>query len=264
MSYTRSTGPGVGRRLCDGSSARSPGRFASTSARSSSRTAVMVAGCVFGAAAIAFDSDAKAVIMPFSHLKGDPAERVRDEERQAEGDDTDHMAGSKSAFAAMLMTNNTRVSILAMAMGITWGIGTITLLFYNGVILGAVVADYVLAGETAFLVGWLLPHGSIEIPSILLAGQAGLILASALIGRSSPEPLRMRMRKSLPSLVTLIFGVAILLIWAGIVEAFFSQYHEPVLPYSLKIVFGCVQLVLLAMFLGLSGRARPPRERESE
>jgi len=37
--------------------------------------------------------------------------------------------------------------------------------------------DYIRAGQTKFLVGWLLPHGSFEIPAILIAGQAGLILA---------------------------------------------------------------------------------------
>ena len=36
----------------------------------------------------------------------------------------------------------------------------------NGVILGAVMVDYIHAGETLFLTGWLLPHGAIEIPAI--------------------------------------------------------------------------------------------------
>jgi uncharacterized membrane protein SpoIIM required for sporulation len=96
------------------------------------------------------------------------------------------------------MTHNTKVSILTLAMGITWGIGTLVMLFYNGVILGAVALDYMTAGETQFLLGWLLPHGAIEIPAILLAGQCGLILASALIGWGKAIPLRMRFRSVLP------------------------------------------------------------------
>ena len=44
-------------------------------------------------------------------------------------------------------------------------------------ILGAVAVDYVADGQTRFLLGWLLPHGAIEIPAILIAGQAGLVLA---------------------------------------------------------------------------------------
>jgi hypothetical protein len=45
-----------------------------------------------------------------------------------------------------------------------------------------------------------------------------------------------------------------MLIWAGIVEAFFSQYHEPVIPYEAKIGFGALELILLVLFLTRSGR----------
>ena len=63
----------------------------------------------------------------------------------------------------------------------TWGVGTFIMLFYNGVALGAIVVDYIRDGQTKFLLGWLLPHGVVEIPAILIAGQAGLILAFALV-----------------------------------------------------------------------------------
>jgi uncharacterized membrane protein SpoIIM required for sporulation len=152
------------------------------------------------------------------------------------------------------MTHNTKVSIFTLALGMTWGIGTIIMLFYNGVILGAVALDYVLAGETAFLLGWLLPHGAVEIPAIILAGQAGLVLAGALIGWGKPVSLKMRLRQVSPDLVTLIFGVAIMLTWAGVIEAFFSQYHEPVLPYAVKIGFGTLEVLMLVLFLSRSGR----------
>jgi hypothetical protein len=49
-------------------------------------------------------------------------------------------------------------------------------------------------------------------------------------------------------------GVAVMLIWAGIIEAFFSQYHEPVIPYGAKIGFGVLELFLLVLFLTMSGR----------
>jgi hypothetical protein len=47
------------------------------------------------------------------------------------------------------------------------------------------------------------------------------------------------------------------LIWAGLVEAFLSQYHEPVLPYALKIMLGVLELILLTMFLWRAGRGSP-------
>jgi len=211
---------------------------------------ITIVGSLFGAGAIALDPGAKAVIMPFSHLQGDPSERVSREERTVD----DRLSGAKGTFSTTLMTHNTQVSILTLALGMTWGVGTIIMLFYNGVILGAVAADYLLAGQTKFLVGWLLPHGSFEIPAILIAGQAGLILGGALIGWGGRTSLGTRLRQVSRDLVTLMFGVAGLLIWAGFVEAFLSQYHEPIIPYWAKISFGAVELGLLALFLARSGR----------
>ncbi len=216
---------------------------------------VMTLGAIFGGGAAAFDPEAKAVLMPFPHLQTSPSERVAEEEARKgplslEG---------KASFSSYLMTHNTRVSIFAMALGMTWGLGTVLLLFYNGAILGAVAADYILSGETAFLAGWLLPHGAVEIPSILVAGQAGLVLAGALIGREQQNaPLRTRLRSVSKDLTTLIFGVAVLLIWAGLVEAFFSQHHEPAMPYEVKIGFGVLELVLLAAFFWKSGAKSAP------
>lgn len=214
--------------------------------------AITFAGCAFGGFAIAFDPPSKQVLMPFSHLLGDPAERVAREEAEK----GEHLEGAKTSFSAELIQNNTRVSIFTMALGMTWGVGTIISLFYNGIGLGAIAVDYIRAGQTKFLLGWLLPHGVVEIPSIIIAGQAGLILAAALIGRGRRDSLRTRLREVAPDLVTLIFGVAVMLVWAGFIEAFLSQYHEPVIPYMVKIIFGLVELTVLCMFLSRCGKKK--------
>lgn len=219
-----------------------------------------VMGAALGAGIILFDYDAKQFIFPqqFGHLSGDPSERVAVEEESQK----DRMDGHKSSFSAMLMVHNIRVTIFACALGMTFGIGTFILLFYNGVILGAVVCDYVLAGESVFLAGWLLPHGSVEIPAILLGGQAGLMLGFALIGWGNSLNLRTRLRRIRKDIVTLIFAIILLLIWAGIIESFFSQYHEPFLPYWLKISFGGTQLLLLFYYLLRVGRS--PEEHSAQ
>ncbi len=209
-------------------------------------------GGVFGGAAIWLDPEAKPVLMPFAHLKGDPSERVAMEENAGK----DRLEEQKSTFSSHLMTHNTKVSLFVMALGMTWGLGTALLLFTNGIMLGAVAMDYILAGETTFLLGWLMPHGVIEIPAILVAGQAGLMIGGALLGGRNAEPLRFRFRDIAADLITLIGAVAIMLVWAGIIEAFLSQYHAPVLPYSLKIGFGVVELTLLIVFLTYGGRGQ--------
>lgn len=213
---------------------------------------VTLGGMIFGSLALTFDRESKQILMPFPHLQGNPADRVKEEEANK----TDQLAGHKSTFSAVLMTHNTQVSILTLALGMTWGVGTILLLFYNGIILGAVTIDYFLAGQAKFLLGWLMPHGVIEIPAILIAGQAGFLIAGALVGRGQRVSTRERFKRISGDLVTLILGVALLLVWAGFVESFLSQYHEPVVPYAAKILFGFLELILLILFLSKSGSSK--------
>ena len=214
--------------------------------------AITILGCAFGWTAIRADSQNKAVLMPFPALMGSPRDRVAAEESAK----TDRLQGQKASFSTTLMTHNIRVSILILGFGMSWGIGTTVLLFYNGVILGAVAADYVGDGQTQFLLGWLLPHGSFEIPAILIAGQAGFLLASALIGWGRPVSLADRLRGVRHDVIALATGLAVMLVWAGTVEAFISQSHQPVLAYTAKTTFGVVELSALAVYLVLAGRTR--------
>jgi uncharacterized membrane protein SpoIIM required for sporulation len=211
---------------------------------------ITLLGCGMGWFALRQDPRSKAVLMPFPGLTGSPAERVAKEEQAQH----DRYQGVKASFAAQLMTHNIQVTVMALAFGITFGVGTVILLFYNGVILGAVATDYIVAGQGVFLAGWLLPHGSIEIPAILLGGQAGLVLAGALIGWGDQTSRSRRLRAVARDLLAIVAGAAALLVWAGMVESFISQYHQPVIPDAVKIAFGLCELTALTFFLGWAGR----------
>jgi len=213
--------------------------------------ALTLLGAFFGSLAMKIDTEAKSVLMPFEGLQMSPAERVK-REAELKGK---QLAGKKGSFSAELMTHNTQVAMLTAAFGMTFGFGTLVLLFYNGVILGAVAFDYVHGGQTMFLLGWLLPHGVIEIPAILVGGQAGFVLAHALIGWGSRISRPDRLRAVYRDLVTLCGGFAVMLVWAGIIEAFLSQYHEPVITYGAKIAFGAVEATLITLFFARAGRS---------
>ncbi len=210
---------------------------------------ITLGGGLLGGVGVLVDPVAKQAVLPFHGVPDDPVQRVRHEERHSLKEQE-----RRSEFSAALMANNIRVSVNALALGVTCGVGTGIVLFYNGVILGAVCADYVAAGQSRFLVAWLLPHGAIEIPCILIAGQSGLLLGLALLGRRRREPLAVRLRAVRADLVTLVGGGALLLVWAAIVESFLSQYHAPSL-YGAKIAFGALQAFLLAMLLWRGGAA---------
>ena len=216
---------------------------------------VTLVGIIFGGIATAFDEDAKDAILPqqFAHLIGDPAKRVADEENARK----DRGSGVHTSFAATLMSHNIKVAIFTLGLGLTYAIGTMIMLFYNGVMLGMIVVDYVLAGQTIFVLGWLLPHGVIEIPAILIGGQGGLVLGKALIGHGNRASLNERLRGIGQDLMALVCGFSMMLVWAGIVESFLSQYHEPVIHYWQKIVFGVGEFCVLVWFLYFRKIAAP-------
>ncbi len=208
---------------------------------------ITVLGCAMGGLSVHYDPLSVDVLIPADYLRY-PEQRVQQEEQTRQR----HLqtAQTEAAFSAQLISHNIQVSLLAAALGITFGIGTALLLFENGVMLGAVAVHYTQQGFGLFVTAWLLPHGAFEIPSILIAGQAGFYLARLLLRRREDRNLRESMREWL----VLIAGLALMLVWAGLMEAFFSQHHEPVLPYRLKVAIGGAELALLTIYLLLIGR----------
>jgi uncharacterized membrane protein SpoIIM required for sporulation len=213
-------------------------------------------GAGAGAGALALDPDNKWLLVPpqFGHLMESPRQRVLEEETHAAARGR-QIGEAAPLFSTQLMVHNVKVALLTLALGILWGFFTCIMLFYNGVILGFVGYDYISDGQGVFLAGWLLPHGVPELTAIFIGGQAGLVLARAVIGWGTGLRLRQRLRLVRDDLATLAGGLAVMLVWAGLVEAFLSQHHGPSI-YNWKITFGLLELVTLAAFLAFSGRGR--------
>lgn len=208
---------------------------------------ITLLGCTLGGLAVRYDPASIDVLLPADYLRN-PDQRVHQEE-QGQGRRLND-AQTEAAFSGQLIRHNIQVALLAAALGVTFGIGTALLLFENGVLLGAVAVHYTQQGFGLFMTAWLLPHGVFEIPSILIAGQAGFYLARLLLHRREERNVRQSMREWL----VLVAGLSLMLVWAGIMEAFFSQHHAPVLPYGFKVGVAAAELVLLSTYLLLIGR----------
>ncbi len=218
---------------------------------------ITLLGCALGGLAVRYDPASVDVLLPADYLRN-PGQRVHEEEGQGQGRHLDS-AQTEAAFSAQLIKHNIEVALLAAALGITFGIGTALLLFENGVLLGAVAVHYTRQGFGLFMTAWLLPHGVFEIPSILIAGQAGFYLARLLLRPREDRNLRQAIREWL----VLVAGLAMMLVWAGLMEAFFSQHHAPVLPYGFKVAVAIAELVLLTIYLITIGRSESASEGRS-
>jgi uncharacterized membrane protein SpoIIM required for sporulation len=153
------------------------------------------------------------------------------------------------------MSNNVRVTFAAFAGGILAGVGTVVALVMNGIMLGAVAGIFANYSANLHLWAFILPHGVIELTAICIGGGAGLWLGSAFVlpGRiTRREALVVRGREA----VSLIGGVAVMLVVAGMIEGFISPSE---LPNPVKFALAALFALLLVAYLGLAGRDEQAR-----
>lgn len=157
----------------------------------------------------------------------------------------DTPAGNRNLFASFVMTNNIRVAFLAFAGGIMFMVGTVFILVYNGVLIGAVAGLCHVNGVALALWSFVSPHGYIELTTIFIAGGAGMKLGYSLIAPS----LFTRKRALIDAAkiaIRLLGGCVVLLIVAGTIEGFISPSE---LPNAVKISFGVVTGIVLFTYL---------------
>ncbi|HLA08768.1 MAG TPA: stage II sporulation protein M [Anaerolineales bacterium] len=155
--------------------------------------------------------------------------------------------------SSFIMTNNIRVSFLAFASGLTAGLMTLWVLFFNGLMIGT------LTGLTAFhgigfeLWTFVIGHGVIELSVIFMAGGSGLMLGWAIL-----RPGLLRRRDSLAQAarkaVYLLLGAVPWLVVAGTIEGFISPSETIAIP--VKWTLGIISGILLYSYLLLAGRKR--------
>src|ERR1700741_3947684 len=155
--------------------------------------------------------------------------------------------------SSYIMTNNLTVNFVTFAGGIVFGLGTFWFLYRNGMMLGVIGAACHQYGMSLALWSFVAPHGSLELPAILIAGGAGFRLGHAML---FPGSLRWRdsVARGGIEATQLVSGIIPMLIIAGSLEGFFSPSHAPV---WLKFTVGGLLFALLLLWLFRPGRPRP-------
>ena len=158
---------------------------------------------------------------------------------------THSIVSMKPQAASGIMTNNLSVTFLTFAAGITGGLGTLYLIFNNGLLMGVIATACQQAHMSRELWSFVCPHASLEMPAIFIAGGAGLRLAAGMLFPglySRRESIALAGRES----VRLVAGIIPMLIVAGTVEGFFSPSGAPI---ALKFAVGAVLFALLLVWL---------------
>lgn len=152
-------------------------------------------------------------------------------------------------MATSIIANNVQVAFTAFAMGITGGLGTIWVLFFNGLFLGAVVGLFANYGLAGWLLTFVAGHGVLELTAIFISGGAGLMIGRALIAPGD-APRRDALVVAGRQAVLLVGFAALLLLLAGAIEGLLSASDAPV---TIKFGVSAASAGLLAL-LALAGR----------
>ncbi len=205
-------------------------------------------GAAVGFAAVVVEPADAQVLIPQEFFFKSASDRVADIERNPERVDSTEKATTLGAF---LYTHNIQVAFLTFSLGaLTLVLGWL-MLFYNGLLLGAVAAQYLLDGVGTFFLAWVGPHGALELPALVFAAAAGLRAGGALL-LPGEEGRAVALRAAFPSVWRMLLTSALLLVLAGLIEGSFSQFSSRAVPYGVKIAFAAV---LFASMLGwLFGR----------
>ena len=163
---------------------------------------------------------------------------------------THSLLSMKPQASSAILTNNIGVCFVTFAGGIVGAFGTIFLLFNNGLQMGVISTACARAHMALDLFSFVSAHGALELPSIFIAGGAGLRLGAGLL---FPGILTRRdsLAMGAKEAIRLLAGVVPLLVVAGILEAFFSPSGAPV---GVKFAVGAVLLTGLGFWLVEGGR----------
>jgi len=158
---------------------------------------------------------------------------------------------SLSSFSAFLMSHNSKVAIMAFALGFAFCIPTAFFMAMTGCMLGSFVALFADRGLGVEAAGWLFIHGTTEIGAIILAGAAGFHIGLSLAFPKDKPRLESASAAGRKGAV-LMAGVVVMLIIAGLLEGFARQLVKST---QLRYTIGGGMLFLWCIYLYL------PRDR---
>ena len=167
-------------------------------------------------------------------------------ERQAQGQGFVNVAAEdRPLMASGIITNNVRVAIACFAGGIFLGVGSLVLLAFNGLAIGASAGHFANVGLLSYLLEFIVGHGVLELFAIWVSGAAGFLLGRTVVAPGAltrGDALVLSGRVA----IRMLGGAALMLLVAGTIEGFVSASSGG-LP--VRLAASGASLVFLALYL---------------
>jgi uncharacterized membrane protein SpoIIM required for sporulation len=162
----------------------------------------------------------------------------------------EHEEGELASFSSFLFTHNSGVGILCFAVSFVPILLVFLLMFYNGLMLGAMTALFHSRDLAWEWWSWILPHGVTELLAVLLCGGAGLVVGQSILfpgDRTRMQSLARQGREA----AFMVLGAVTLFFIAALIEGIFRQrVQDLTVRYSVALFTALVWI----LYFGFAGR----------
>ena len=141
--------------------------------------------------------------------------------------------------------NNIKVSFMVFAGGFLASIGTVWMLFDNGIMLGSFQTFFFLKdlGWQSILVVWI--HGTLEISAIIISGGAGLIIGNSILFPGTNTRLA-SLRRGAKDGLKLMIGLIPVFIAAAFLEGYITRFST--MPKAVSIFILAASLFFICWY----------------
>jgi uncharacterized membrane protein SpoIIM required for sporulation len=151
--------------------------------------------------------------------------------------------GNQFLMFVQIAFNNIRVAFYTFVLGITLGIGTVYMLFKNGLMLG--VFEYLFfhhgLGIQSILVIFI--HGTLEISAIVIAGASGLVIGNSILFPGTYTRLESLMHGAKDAVKIIITLIPVFII-AAVFESYVTRHTGMPLWLSLSILSASLAFII--------------------
>ena len=145
--------------------------------------------------------------------------------------------------------NNIKVSFMAFIFGILTPLAVGFILFQNGVMLGSFQTFFYLKNLFTVSTLTIYIHGALEIPAIILAGGAGIILGNSYLFPGT-YPRVVALQKGVIRGLKIMLGLVPVFIVAGFLESFVTRHYDTMpLFVNLLIIISSLGFIIWYFFI---------------
>lgn len=149
--------------------------------------------------------------------------------------------------------NNIGIAFKCFATGIFLGVGSLFVLGFNGLHIGAVSGHLTALGYTETFYPFVIGHGSFELTAIVFSGAAGLMLGFSILAPGA-HTRRKAVQNAAKDAIKIMYGVFVMLLVAAFIEAFWSS--SSTLPNFVKYGVGACLWVFVYYYCFFFARNR--------